>query len=156
MKLTPSMRIPAIKTAMKSIESGVWASILGWCMWTWIPAILECPGVHRAILSGMVLYMRNHIPTPIQVTWMGGGYIPPPIPTRDRLSATGSECIRQDRHRGHGRAGTARLEFGGGCEVGDVLGCPLNTEMGGLLKTPSERFGMAWRTCFRPFQAISG
>ena len=28
------MRIPAIKTSMKSIESGVWASILEWSMWT--------------------------------------------------------------------------------------------------------------------------
>ena len=30
MNLTPNMMIPAIKISMKSIESGVWASILIW------------------------------------------------------------------------------------------------------------------------------
>ena len=38
----------------------------------------------------------------------------------------------------------------------DRLGCPLDTEMGGLLKTPPGGFGMACWACFEPVRLVFG
>ena len=72
MNLTPNMMIPAIKTSMKSIESGVSASFPNGSCGHGLGRFPSPSGYIAVILSQMAWYMPNHVPAPIWVTQMGG------------------------------------------------------------------------------------
>ena len=62
----------AVKTSMKSIESGVWASILG-CIWDMVfEPFWDALGYMAGILSEMALHVQSHVPDPILVSEMEG------------------------------------------------------------------------------------
>ena len=79
MNLTASMRIPAIKSSMKSIESGGLGIVSGMVH---VDMVFEpcgdAPSTWDVFWREMALHMPSHVPDPISVVEMGDADPPHP------------------------------------------------------------------------------